>query len=73
MGMFYGSKTHKQRVVDGLIYELFGDCRISVEVVLNELEENETSTPNRIRDIISKLTTADLEYLYHIKTGRSGI
>ena len=28
---------------------------------------------DRIRDIISKLTTQDLEYLYHVKTGRSGI
>ena len=73
MGQFSGTKTHKQKLVDALLYELFGDCRVSVELVLNGLEKNETSIPDRIIDVISKLTTEDLEYLYHVKTGKDGI
>ena len=60
MGMFYGSKTHKQRVVDALAHELFG----SPSGIIGGSDTIYT---------LSKLTTADLEYLYHIKTGRDGI
>ena len=62
MGMFYGSKTHKQRLVGALAVELFptgslGGVKGGADTIYT----------------LSKLTTADLEYLYHVKTGRSGI
>ena len=62
MGMFYGSKTHKQRLVGALAVELFptgslGGVKGGADTIYT----------------LSKLTTADLEYLYYIKTGRSGI
>ena len=60
MGMFYGSKTHKQRVVDALAHELFG----SPSGIIGGSDTIYT---------LSKLTVQDLEYLYHVKTGRDGI
>ena len=60
MGMFYGQKTHKQRVVDALAHELFG----SPSGIIGGSDTIYT---------LNKLTTRDLEYLYHIKTGRDWI
>ena len=62
MGMFYGSKTHKQRLVGALAVELFptgsiGGVKGGADTIYT----------------LSKLTTQDLEYLYHVKTGRDGI
>ena len=62
MGMFYGSKTHKQRVVGALAVELFptgnlGGVQGGADTIYT----------------LSKLTVQDLEYLYHVKTGRDGI
>ena len=62
MGMFYGGKTHKQRLVGALAVELFPSGRIGG--VMGGQDTIYT---------LSKLTTQDLEYLYHIKTGRDGI
>ena len=62
MGMFYGSKTHKQRLVGALAVELFPTS--SIGGVKGGADTIYT---------LSKLTVQDLEYLYHIKTGREGI
>ena len=61
MGMFYGSKTHKQRLVGALAVELFPTGS------LGGVKGRDTIYT------LSKLTVQDLEYLYKIKTGRSGI
>ena len=56
------SKTHKQRLVGALAVELFptggiGGVKGGADTIYT----------------LSTLTVQDLEYLYHIKTGRDGI